>query len=57
VIKNGYAVIIQNASYKEKDIGSYVSSNILDDFCSSSSFKTALYTALTAAVIMDFFMF
>ena len=54
VIKNGYALIIQNSRYKTKDIGSSISSIVMDDFFRDNGFKTHLCTEATAAVMICF---
>jgi len=56
VIKNGYAVIIQNMKYKTGEIGSPISSNVMDNFFSGSGFKSDLLTDVTAAVMSLLFI-
>jgi len=56
VIKNGYALIIQNMKYKTWEIGSPISSNVIDNFFSGSGFQSALLTDVTAAVMSLLFI-
>ena len=56
MIKNGYAVIIQNMKYKTGEIGSPISSNVMDNFFCGSGFQSDLLTDVTAAVMSLLFI-